>query len=377
MRQISLIQPGQPLGHIHVSVEINIAVGGMVVAAVEIQIGLIGQVRDVDRIASRFVDIGGVGIEDRVDLPAQDILRGGQGSLHLVVDDAVDGDLTVRALCLVVPALLAENIPLPVDVGVKDGVQIDMREVFEVLVVAAGYRIDRLVRIGHGIQKGIEGSLDQFDKGVPDREVFRTAQDRVLNNMGDAGRILRRCPEGDVKDLVIVIPGQQRHPGAGLFVAQQPAVAVNIRQALMREDLIGLQLSHLFFCDLCTKKTCAIRHRSKFSFLFDIPAVDPAADLEPGHVCPDIIDDLGIGADIDAAHDLDLVSVDKAADDIFISGDGLTADGKPAVSIQACHGQGPAAFRIDDLLDAAGGLFKFVQRDFSECSCHNNLLIHW
>ena len=131
------------------------------------------------------------------------------------------------------PAFLAENILFSVNIGIKNRIQIDMHEVFKVLFIAAGHRIDGFIRIGHCVEKGVERSLGKLDEGVLDRKIPGTAQNRVLDNVRYTGRILRRRAEGNIKDLVVVIFRKKRDARAGLFVPQKPAVRINIRQKLM------------------------------------------------------------------------------------------------------------------------------------------------
>ena len=237
--QVVLVDPGQTLSHVHIAVEINVAVGRVIIAAVKIQIILIGEIRNIDRIAAGLMLIRRVGIEDRVDLPPQDIIRLREGTLHLVVDNAVDRDLTVGTVRLVMPALLAENILLFINIGIKNRIQVDMHEVFKILLVAAGHRIDRLIRISHCVQESVQRTFGKLNERILDREIPGTAEHRMLNDVGDAGGILRRRTEGDIKDLVVIIFRQQRYTRTRLFVPEQPAVTARIRQELMRNDLIS------------------------------------------------------------------------------------------------------------------------------------------
>ena len=211
----------------------------MVIAAVEVQIVLISQVRNVDRIAAGLMPVRRVGIKDRIDLPPQDIVRLREGALHFVVDNAVDCDLTVGTVRLVMPALLSENILFFINIRIKNRIQVDMHEVFEILLVAARDRIDRLVRISHGIQESVQRTLGQLNERILDREIPGTAEHRMLDNMSDACGILRRRAEGNIKDLVIVIFRQQRYARTRLLVPEQPAVAVHIRQELVFNDLVS------------------------------------------------------------------------------------------------------------------------------------------
>ena len=53
------------------------------------------------------------------------------------------------------PAFLPENLLLFIDIRMEYCIQIDMHQILKVLIITACYRIHGLVRIGHGIQKGV------------------------------------------------------------------------------------------------------------------------------------------------------------------------------------------------------------------------------
>ena len=75
MGEIRFIQPGQPLRHVHVAVQIDIAVGRMVVLPVKIQKFLIGQLRNDVGVAAGLHPIGGVRIERGGNFPLQHVVR--------------------------------------------------------------------------------------------------------------------------------------------------------------------------------------------------------------------------------------------------------------------------------------------------------------
>ena len=155
MGQIIFIQPGQLLRHIAVSIEENVAVGRMVIAPVEIQECLPGKLRDLFRIPAGLIRIGGIRVKGGQHLPLQHALRRGEGALHLIVNHAVQGQLPVLRLHLVVPALLAEDLFFLINIRIKHRVHIDMDQVLKILVIAAGHRIHGLIRIRHGVQECI------------------------------------------------------------------------------------------------------------------------------------------------------------------------------------------------------------------------------
>ena len=145
------VDKGQLLRHIHVTIEIDIAVGGMIELPVKIQKLFVRQLRDHLRIASGLTAIGGMRIQRVHDLPLQHIIRRRKCSLHLIVDHAVDLQLFLVTFELIMPAFLPENGFVFINIRVKYGIQIDMHQVLEILVITACHRVYGLIRIGHGI----------------------------------------------------------------------------------------------------------------------------------------------------------------------------------------------------------------------------------
>ena len=117
----------------------------------EIQKLLIGQLRDHVRIPARLVSVRSIREQRIEDHTVKHALRRGKRPLHLIIHHAVVGELPVRLLQLITPALLAEDLLVAVYIWVKYGVHIYMHQILKVLLIAARHRIDRLIRIGHGI----------------------------------------------------------------------------------------------------------------------------------------------------------------------------------------------------------------------------------
>ena len=145
------VDKGQLLCHIHVTIEIDIAVGGMIELPVEIQELFVRQLRDHLRVPSGLTAIGGMRIQRVHDLPLQHIIRRRKCSLHLIVDHAVDLQLFLVTFELIMPAFLPENGFVFINIRVKYCIQIDMHQVLEILVITAGHGVYGLIRIGHGI----------------------------------------------------------------------------------------------------------------------------------------------------------------------------------------------------------------------------------
>ena len=118
---------------------------------IEREVILIGQLYNVFRISAGLHAVAGIREHCRMDIAVQDTLRGGEHALHLVVYNAVVGDLAFRLLQLVVPAFLHEDFLLFSDIRVEDRVHVNVHEVLEISVVAACDRINGLIRVSHGV----------------------------------------------------------------------------------------------------------------------------------------------------------------------------------------------------------------------------------
>ena len=154
-------------------------------------------------------------------MPLQHALWGGESPFHLIIHHAVIRQLPVLFLQLIVPPLLHKDLGFPVNVWVQHRVQIDMHQVLEILVIGAGHRVHRLVRIRHGIEERVHGTFHQLHKGVFYRKLLGPTQNTVLQNVRHPGGIRRRRPKSDGKHLVLVIIGQQKHSGPGFLMFQK------------------------------------------------------------------------------------------------------------------------------------------------------------
>ena len=233
-----VIDPHERLVHIHITVQVNIAVGRMIIFRMKIKILLVGEIRYIPRVSSRLDAVLRVrekGIEGHA---LEIIICRAERALHFIVNDTVIVKRLILPLKLIVPALLTEDLLLPIDVRIEHRIQIDMHEISEIRIVRARYRVHCLVRIGHRVQECVEGTLDELNEGILHGELTGSAQDRVLHDVGDARRIIGRCPECNVEHFVVVFCRDQHDPGSALLMAKEPSFRVDILQALMKNEFI-------------------------------------------------------------------------------------------------------------------------------------------
>ena len=124
----------------------------------------LGQFRNGRRQPARFKPVGSIREQDLLSVILQIRIRGRIHALHLIVNDAVVLQRVTGILQFVMPAFLLQGKFVVIDQRIKHRVQIHVHQVMKIFVVAAGYRVHRLVRISHGIQKRIQGTLHQFHK---------------------------------------------------------------------------------------------------------------------------------------------------------------------------------------------------------------------
>ncbi len=127
----------------------------MIIFPVKIQIFLIVKLRNMLRIPARLIAVARVRKQGTQNLPLKHIVRGGKRPFHLIVHHTVDRNRGVPALHLIVPPLLPEDFFIFIYIRMKYRVHIHAHQILEILPVAARHRINRLVRISDGIQKGV------------------------------------------------------------------------------------------------------------------------------------------------------------------------------------------------------------------------------
>ena len=232
---------GEDVVDVEVTVEDGVAVGEVVVAGVGLEELLVGELRDGARVATALEAVAGVGEEPVVEGLQEDLVGIGVRALHLVEDDAVVGEGGTLTLLLVVPALLLEDAGAVVDVGVQDGIQVDVHEVHEVLLVGGRHGVHGLVGERERVEEGLHGALEQVDERFLDREALAAAQDRVLEDVEDARVVGGRRLERDGEGAVGVGAGEPHGPGACLHVAHDDRLAADLGDLLDAGDLEALE----------------------------------------------------------------------------------------------------------------------------------------
>ena len=155
----------------------------MIVFSVEIKKCLVCQLRNHFRVSAGLMEIWRIRVQYPHDLTIQHIFRRRQCTLHFIIDHSIVDQRTVRIFQLIVPAFLTEDLLFLINVRMKHCIQIHMHQVLKIPFIAACYRIHCLVRVSHGIQERIQGTLHQFHKRILHREICGTAEYGMFHNM--------------------------------------------------------------------------------------------------------------------------------------------------------------------------------------------------
>ena len=79
------------------------------------------------------------------------------------------------------------------------------------LEVGGGNWVAGAVRVGEGIEEGVEGALHQLNEGLLDGVLLAATQHTVLQDVGNALAVLHRGPEYCSKGLVLILVQQRHH----------------------------------------------------------------------------------------------------------------------------------------------------------------------
>ena len=184
----------------------------------EVQEGLLRELRNSIRIAAGLKAVAGIREQSLQRFVFQISVRRGINALHLVIDNAVIAQLAIKAVNIIMPALLTQSIFVFINQRIKNSVQINIHQVMEVLIVATGNRINRFIRISHSVQKGVQRALHKVDKRLLQMIFARAAERGMLQNMCHACIICRRRSKGNRKHLVVIIIRKIEKTGAALLM---------------------------------------------------------------------------------------------------------------------------------------------------------------
>ena len=182
---------------------------------------LIAQLRDVGRVAAGLHAVAVIGEQPGHHGPLQHPGRVGEGSLHFVVNNALKHGLP-GVVKFQPPALLPEHIGAFHRRGMQHRVQVDLHQVAEILPVPAAHGVDGLVRVGHGIEEGLQGAFQQLHKGLLDGIAVAARQHGVLQDMKHAGGVGGDGAQAHGKGHIFVLPLKPHQLRAALPMLHLP-----------------------------------------------------------------------------------------------------------------------------------------------------------
>ena len=212
----------------------------------EVQKGLLRELWNCIRIAAGLKAVAGIREQSLQRFVFQISVRRGINALHLVIDNAVIAQLAIKAVNIIMPALLTQSIFVFINQRIKNSVQINIHQVMEVLIVAAGNRINRFIRISHSIQKGVQRALHKVDKRLLQMIFARAAERGMLQNMCHACIICRRRSKGNRKHLVVIIIRKIEKTGAALLMLHNISIRLDFFHIALLQHLKAMADSIYF-----------------------------------------------------------------------------------------------------------------------------------
>ena len=201
---------------------------------------VVGEGRDVDRIAAAVVVVGARGEQGGAERAVEPRRLAAHGTLHLVEHDTLE--LQRRALIFHVlelePVSFLEEV-LPGELGEEGGVEVDAEEVVVVRPVHGGERVAGEVRGGHGVHERAQRPAEHVEERISDGVPIAAAQGGVFQDVRDAGVVRGGGAECDVEDVVGIVGAAVHPPRAGLEVHELDARDVVLRDLVHCEHLEG------------------------------------------------------------------------------------------------------------------------------------------
>ena len=192
---------------------------------------VVGKFGDVIRVASGIESVSVIGAELCAHVAVDDAIEIRVSAFHFVEDDPFDDEVGIRAARLgeieVMPLLLKVFLR---DQRLENSIAVNAGQVEVVTLDHAGARVDRLVRIGHRIQKRGQAGLEQFDERVFDGVLLRAAQDGVFKDVGQPGVVRRRGAEGKCDEILGIFIVKMKCPCAALVVLHAKGRRTDVRE---------------------------------------------------------------------------------------------------------------------------------------------------
>ena len=158
------IQMGQRFFNVHIPIQVDIRIFRTVIGLMEADKIFLGQFWNRRRKSARFKPVGGVRKQNFLSVIFQIGIRRRIHAFHLIVDNTVVLQRIIGIFQFVMPSFLLQGKFVFINQRIKHRIQIHIHQIVKIFVVAAGHRVHGLIRIRHGIQKSIKGTLHQFHK---------------------------------------------------------------------------------------------------------------------------------------------------------------------------------------------------------------------
>ena len=127
---------------------------------------LIGEIRNVLRVAAGIEAVQRVGKQRLLALFRKHGVGRGIDARHFIIDHALVRPRAVGGFSLHMPALLPKDIFG--DARVEHGINIYIYKIVKIAQVAAGDGVAGFVGKGKGVEKGVQRTLEQLNKGLLD-----------------------------------------------------------------------------------------------------------------------------------------------------------------------------------------------------------------
>ena len=194
-------------------------VAGVVMRLVERFELFIGEIGNMPWVTAAVVVVGGAGKQVLAQGLPEGGCHGAHGAFHLVEHNTLEHQLAVGVVRLgeLYPVSFLGEVQR-IQPREEHRIEIHIQQVVEVFAVLAGKRVGGPVRAGERVHEGVKRPAQHHEKGIAHREALAAAQRRVLEYVGDAGRILGHGAQCDEENVFIAVGSEMVVHRTGRFV---------------------------------------------------------------------------------------------------------------------------------------------------------------
>mmetsp|Transcript_17734 Transcript_17734/g.44245 ORF Transcript_17734/g.44245 Transcript_17734/m.44245 type:complete len:201 (+) Transcript_17734:2721-3323(+) len=132
----------------------------------------------------------------------------------------------------------------------ENSIGINGNEVVEIFIVLRRNNVAGSVGVCESVQKCLKTTRQKLNKRILCRVLSTSAENRMLQDVGNTSRVFGRRAECDSKHFIVVIGGNTQQLGTRLFVAVQGGGSSVFFNKILLDNFVGGMLDIGLLCEI-------------------------------------------------------------------------------------------------------------------------------